>query len=67
MKQLEDIAQGGYAAFTKHAEPALRHLRDANWQAPLPRWDELAPEVQACWVETARHMVAQVAALAAHS
>jgi hypothetical protein len=63
MTDFEVLAQSGYTAFTKHAEPALRALRDANWQAPLPAWDDLAPEVQQCWLAVAQHMVAEVAAL----
>ncbi len=62
MKSFEQLGQAAYTAFRKAAGSELTRLRDRDWTSTAPAWAELHPEVQACWVAVARHMVAEVAA-----
>jgi hypothetical protein len=63
MKSFEQLGQAAYAAFCKKASTELAALKDRDWTSAAPAWAELAPEVQACWVAVAQHLVAEVAAL----
>jgi hypothetical protein len=63
MKIMLQLGRSGYEAFRKAASEEMTRLNDRDWAAASPMWNELAPEVQACWEAVARHMVAEVAAL----
>lgn len=63
MKSFDQLGQSAYAAFSKAAATEMARLRDRDWAPTAPQWEALAPEVQACWLAVARHMVAEVALL----
>lgn len=63
MKTFTQLGQVAYKAFSKAASTEMAVLKDRDWMPGPPEWDELAPEVHACWEAVARHMVAEVAAL----
>ena len=57
MMTFEQIAQAAYQAYCKQA--GGKTFSDK----PLPPWNHLGPERQACWVAAAKEAVAQFAAV----
>lgn len=57
IKNLEQLAASAYHAYCKKAGGKTFDGK------PLPTWSELGEECQTCWVEAARQVAAEVAAL----
>jgi hypothetical protein len=63
MRSFEQMAQTAYARFCKAMQASYAAERDAVWAANMPVWGALTPKDQACWVEVAQQVAAEVAAL----
>jgi hypothetical protein len=63
MRSFEQMGQSAYERFAKEVEQAVRLERDAVWGQGMPTWDHLHAKEQVCWVEVAKHVAAEVAAL----
>jgi hypothetical protein len=57
MKTFEQLARSGYDAYCKQAGGKTFDGK------PLPTFEQLGPERQACWIAVAKQLVAEVAAL----
>ncbi|MDO8769552.1 MAG: hypothetical protein Q7K57_12780 [Burkholderiaceae bacterium] len=57
MKTFEQLAASAYHAYSKQAggKDYVHH--------PLPTYDKLSPEMQACWVAAVKQVAAEIAAI----
>lgn len=59
MKSFQQLAQSAYEAWAK----TTAQVSDARGRFRPPTWADLPPSAQAAWVNAARQIVAEVAAI----